>query len=101
MRRFRTGEAVTNNTSRFSLASLLLISGAVPIWIFLIWAVGNSPGFGVVGYAVAAGTLVAATAAISRLFRNIKNGLALSALLAGLILTGAIVFAAVMAARYG
>lgn len=92
---------MANNNSRFSLASLLLFSWAAPIWIFLIWAVGSSPGFGAVGYVVAAATLVAATAAISRLFRNVANGLALSALLAGLILTGGIVFAAVIAGRYG
>lgn len=81
---------------RFSLASLLLVMAALPLWVFLIVAVGTSPGFGPNGFVAAPVALVVATVALSRLFRETKNGLAISALVAGTILTGALVVAAAL-----
>lgn len=91
-----------SSKNQISLTSLLWISGATPIWIYFIWMVGSSTGFGAVsGHGVAAVALIAATAAIFRLLRNFSNGLALSALLAGILLTCAITCIAVVSWRYG
>jgi hypothetical protein len=79
---------------RTSLASLLMWLGALPLWAFLIVVIGNSPGFGRLGFIITPIALVAATAAIFRLLRDRRNGLATAALLAGIILTGALMVVA-------
>lgn len=77
-----------------SLASLLLWLGALPLWTYLIVGVGRSPGFGWLGFIVAPITLVVATAAFFRLFHDLKNGLAISALLAGVVLASSLLIVA-------
>jgi hypothetical protein len=84
-------------TFRFSLASLLILFTAFPLWTFLIVMVGSSPGFRGSGLAVAPIALVVATAAIFRLLRGRANALPWAALIAGVVLTGAILVVAAVA----
>ena len=82
---------------RLSLASLLLFSAAIPIWISLTYIVMTSRQFGrgVHRYYLAPLVLVIASVAIYRLIRGAPNAFALSTLLSGIILHGALVAAAV------
>jgi hypothetical protein len=82
---------------RFSLASLLIVFTAFPLWMFLIIGAGTSPGFGPMGFAVASIALAVATAAIFRLLRGRANALPWAALIAGVVLTGAILVVAAVA----
>ena len=81
---------------QFSLSSLLLIAAAVPIWLLLIVFLPQSPGWGgnPIGFIVAPLVLCGVAAAIHRLLRQHRNGLAISALLAGLIVTSILLFVA-------
>lgn len=76
---------------RLSLASLLLFSAAIPIWISLTYIVITSPGFGggIHCYYLAPLVLVIASAAIYRLIRGARHAFALSIFLAGIVLHGA------------
>jgi hypothetical protein len=81
---------------QFSLSSLLLIAAAVPIWLWLIVFLPQGPGWGVnpIGFIVAPLVLCGVTAAIHRMLRQHRNGWAISALLAGLIVTSILLFVA-------
>ncbi len=82
---------------RLSLASLLLFSAAIPIWISLTYIVMTSPQFGrgVHRYCLAPLILVIASIAIYQLIRGAPNACARSTLLSGIILHGAVIAAAV------
>jgi len=84
---------------RLSLASLLLFSAAIPIWISLTYIVITSPGFGggVHRYYLAPLVLVIASVAIYRLIRGVRHACALSILLSGIVLHGALVAVAILA----
>lgn len=89
--------------NRVSLASLLLFSTAIPIWISLAYIVITSPGFGGghYRYYVAPLVLVIASVAIHRLIRGARNAIALSVLLAGIILHGAVMVVAIWSWNFG
>ncbi len=74
-------------TYRISLASLLLLTAAVPLWIVIAYMVATSPGFGggVTRFVIPPIGLLIATAALYRLFRSMRDALALAALFAGAI----------------
>jgi hypothetical protein len=84
---------------RLSLASLLLFSAAIPIWISLTYIVITSPGFGggLHRYYLAPLVLAIASVAIYRLIRGARHAIALSIFLAGIILHGALVAVAIWA----
>lgn len=84
-----------------SLASLLLLAGAIPVWVSLMFVVVQSPGFGggAHRFFVAPLALAIASVVIYRLLRGTRHAVALSVLLAGVVLHGAVVAAAVWA-RY-
>ncbi|MEX0714508.1 MAG: hypothetical protein WD278_19380 [Pirellulales bacterium] len=77
---------------QISLAGLLLLAAALPIWIFLWVATARSAGFGGGGwrFVVAPMALCGITAAIQRLLRRYRDGWALSALVAGVIALGSL-----------
>ncbi|WP_254511316.1 hypothetical protein [Anatilimnocola floriformis] len=79
-----------------SLASLPFWCSALLLWATLIAIVATS-NFGLSGAFVASFSLIAATAAIARLLRLNANRFALSAFLAGLILTGSLFLIALLA----
>ena len=81
---------------RFSLASLLLLMAAAPLWAQLIYGAASGPFAKPLDVILAILSLIAGTAAIFFLLRDLRNGLALSALLAGLVLTGALVVRAII-----
>lgn len=82
---------------RLSLASLLLFTAAIPIWISLTYIVITSPGFGggIHRYYLAPLVLVIASLAIYRLIRGASNACALSTLLSSVVLHGALVAVAI------
>ena len=85
----------------FGLLSLMLIAGAIPIWMSLTLIVIQGHGFGqgTYRYFLAPLALVIASVAIFRILRGIRHAAALSVLLAGVILHGAVAAVAVYA-RY-
>ena len=81
---------------QFSLMTMLLLSAAIPIWLFLIVALPESPGFGgsPSRFIMAPLVLGGITVAIHRLLRGHRNAWALSSLLAAVIALGSLNFAA-------
>ena len=84
---------------QFTFASLLLFLAAIPIWVSLTHIVITRTGFGsgLHRYYLAPLILVIASVAIYRLIRNVKHAWALSMLLAGIVLHGAVAVAALWA----
>ena len=84
--------------SQLSLSSLLLLGGAIPIWLFLIVVVPQSTGWGggPSRFFVAPFVLAGMTAAVYRLLRNRRNVWSLSALVAAVIALGSLSLAAWM-----
>jgi hypothetical protein len=76
------------NGKSLSLASLLMLSAAMPLWISLTYIVITSYGFGRLTLAPIA--LVIASVAIYLPLRGARHAAALSTLLAGLALHGAL-----------
>lgn len=87
-------------TFQIRLASLLLWSAAIPLWVFLIVGVGNSTGFGSLGFVVAPFALVVATAALFLLLRGTKDGLAMSVFVAAAILLSALIVATIISRHW-
>jgi hypothetical protein len=77
---------------QMSLASLLLLSGGLPIWLFLIVVVPQGPGWGgsPIKFVVAPIVLGGVTVAIRRLFGNRQEAWAISVLLAAIIILSAL-----------
>lgn len=75
---------------QISLTSLLLLFGALPIWLFLFVLVPSSPGFGggPTRWFVAPVVLCGVTCALYRLFRNWRDAWAISALVAAIVCLG-------------
>jgi hypothetical protein len=80
---------------RFSLASAVLWTGALPIWIFLTITLPGSSGWGGASFrfVVAPVVLIGMTCAIHVLFRGRANAWAWSGLLAGIISLGSLTVA--------
>jgi hypothetical protein len=74
------------------LATLLLLSGAVPIWLYLCVIVPMSPAFGRgnIRFFLAPFVLLGMTCAVQRLFRSYPHSWAVAALCAGLIAIGSL-----------
>lgn len=72
---------------QISLKSLLLLLGALPIWLFLFVLVPSSTGFGhsSTKWLIAPAVLGGVTCALYRLFRKLRDAWAISALLAAMI----------------
>lgn len=87
-----------NRPRQFSLASMMLITAALPCWLMFIWGVGSSPGFGAVGFVFAAFTLIVGTAAIARLFRPQPHAVGIAMLLAGILLPSVLWYIALLVA---
>ena len=81
---------------QISLATSLLLIGALPIWMLLIVVVPASTGWGGGSFRFVAAplTLIAMTAAIHILFRRWKDGWAASMLLAAVVALGSLSVAA-------
>ena len=81
---------------QLSLSSLLLVCAAVPIWLFLIVVVPQSPGWGGSSsrFFMAPFVLIGITAAVHRLLRGRRDAWALSALVAAVISLGSLSLAA-------
>jgi hypothetical protein len=71
--------------TRFDLATLLLLSAALPIWIFLIFAVSSSPNMGPLRFIGAPVVLCGITVAIQRLLVGRRNSWSIAAFAAGVI----------------
>jgi hypothetical protein len=84
---------------QISMSSLLLLLGALPIWLVLFIIVPMSSGFGGSNfrYVVAPLVLGGATWALHILFRKWRDGWAISALLAAMICFGTLSIAAWLA----
>lgn len=83
----------------FSLSSLLLVCATVPIWLYLMVALPQSPGFGgsPTRFLIPPIALTGIAAAIHRLVRGRPNAIAISALFAPVIAIGALVVASFLA----
>lgn len=87
--------------SQINLLSLLLWSGAVPIWIFVTVVVSQSVGFrgSSFRYLLSPVVLSGIAIAIHRLFRGNRNALAISVFLAGVIAIATLTVAAALENR--
>ncbi len=81
---------------RFNLATFLLLSAAIPIWVFLAVAVPVSTGWGGNPFRFVAAPLVLCgmTVAIQRLLRDRANSWPISVLAAGFIAIASLSIAA-------
>jgi hypothetical protein len=77
---------------QITLSTFLLLAAALPIWILLAVAVPASTGWGgnPLRFVAAPLVLCGVTVAIHRLVRNCPNPWSISALLAGVIIWGAL-----------
>ncbi len=80
---------------QISLVSLLLLSAALPIWMFLFVVVPPGIGSGAYSFLVAPMVLGGITVAIHRLFRGRRDAWAFSALLAAVIAYGSLSIAGI------
>lgn len=82
-----------NSSMQFRLPTMLLVSAAAPIWVYLIVMVSQSTGFGPWGpwrVLIAPSVLIGITAACFWLLRNNRNGLAWSVFLSPVIAVGSL-----------
>ncbi len=84
---------------QLNLFSMLLLSAAAPIWIFLCVALPDSPGFGgsPTRYFIPPFALTGITFVIHRLLRGKPNSIALSVFLAPIIALSALITASFLA----
>ena len=88
-----------DKAKRWSLKSLLLLCGALPIWLFLIVVVPQTTGWGASTsrFFIAPVILVGITAAMHRLLCSCRDAWSLSALFAAVIALASLSLAAWMA----
>lgn len=86
---------------RLSLTTLLLVTAALPMWLFLFVSVPQSTGWGGGAFRFVAAPLVllGITVAVHRLVRNSRAAWALSMFVAGIITMGSLVLVAWLADR--
>ena len=82
---------------RYRLRTLLILAAAAPIWAFLIVALYQSPGFGVLGLGIGPLVFVGIAAAVYRLTRTVAGGLAIAVLLSPIIAVGVLLAVATIA----
>ena len=87
-----------NAKPHISLATLMLLCTAAPLWIYLTVIVANSPGFGPFGYVAVLLILIAATVAIARLTARSAFGVALASLIAVVVLYSSLLLIALWSA---